>query len=515
MHLTGVLTTPDGIPTLARPKKRLADAGRSATTSHSSRSRPMSQDAQELWAQCLLNIERRVRAQSFNTWFRPTTARRFDADVLEIEVSSSYFAHFVESNYLLLIVSVVEEETHLSPKVTFAVGYDAGRPLSTTAVPPPPSPSVAVADVLTVATEERPVPFEEPALAPHAGSQLYMPLNERYTFDSFIVGEANRFAHAASQAVGKSPGNTQFNPLVIYGGVGLGKTHLLQAIGHHALSRETGLRVVYVTSEKFMSDFIESLRQQNASEFQHMYRSADVLLVDDIQFLVRGEHTQNEFFHTFNALHQSGKQIVMTCDSPPGELKGLEERLISRFEWGLVTGIEPPDLETRIAILQKKAEINGIHLPDDVATFLGNYISSNVRELEGVLNHIMAYCAVNQAELSIDAARKIVQERGSQENLHSSIEGIQKLVARHFDLTPELLIGKTRKHDIASPRQIAMYLAKRHTKSPLKVIGLHFGNRDHSTVVHAVQRVDKKCSEDSAFARVVQALSEEIKGQIH
>jgi chromosomal replication initiator protein len=467
----------------------------------------MSQDAQELWAQCLLNIERRLRPQSFNTWFRPTTARRFDDDILEIEVSSSYFAHFVETNYLSLIQSVVDEETQRAPRVTFHVADEKGslpieeEPEQRADPPPGPVRSVPVHGQ----------PAAKPPAEPSTGPLFYMPLNEKYIFETFVVGEGNRFAHAASQAVAASPGKTQFNPLVIYGGVGLGKTHLLQAIGHHALSLESGLRVVYVPSEKFMSDFIESLRQQNASEFQRLYRSADVLLVDDIQFLIRGEHTQNEFFHTFNALHQNGKQIVMTCDSPPGELEGLEERLISRFQWGLVTSIEPPDLETRIAILQKKAEVNGILLPDDVATFLGNYISSNIRELEGALNHIMAYCAVNQAELSVEAARKIVQQRSTQDNQHLTIEGIQKLVAEHFDLTPELLIGKTRKQEIASPRQIAMYLAKRHTKSPLKVIGLHFGNRDHSTVVHAVRTVDKKSANDPVFAQVVERLSEEIQ----
>ena len=326
-----------------------------------------------------------------------------------------------------------------------------------------------------------------------------------------MVGEGNRFAHAAASAAAKSPGRTQFNPLVIYGGVGLGKTHLLQAIGHYALSQESGLTVAYVPSEKFMSDFIESLKTRNTAEFQRLYRSADLLLVDDIQFLLKGEHTQNEFFHTFNALHQNGKQIAMTCDSPPGELEGLEERLISRFQWGLVTSIEPPDLETRIAILHQKAEINGIHLPDEVANFLGNYISSNIRELEGTLNHIMAFCAVNQVELNVDAARKIVQERVPAESAHLSIEGIQRVVADHFSLTLELLIGKTRKQEVASPRQIAMFLAKRLTKSPLKVIGLHFGNRDHSTVIHAVQTVEKKCDEDADFAHVVDGLSEKLQ----
>ena len=497
----------------------------------------MAQETHELWAQCLLNIERHVRPQSFNTWFRPTQARRFDAEVLELEVSSSYFADWVESNYLSLIQRAVEEETQLTPTITFTVAEDTGdgprpagtpRESATTAAtgsaaaaqatlgpaPEPPAPAPSATPVPGPgpgpAAERRPA--VEPS-ASFAGRQLPMPLNERYTFDTFVVGEGNRFAHAAAQAVSKSPGNTQFNPLVIYGGVGLGKTHLLQAIGHHALSGEHGQRVVYVPSEKFMNDFIEAIRARNTAEFQQIYRGADILLVDDIQFLLRGEQTQSEFFHTFNTLHQNGKQIVMTCDSPPGELEGLEERLISRFQWGLVTSIEPPDLETRIAILHQKAEINGIHLTVEVATFLGNYISTNIRELEGALNHIMAYCAVNQEELSVEAARKIVQQRVPAESTHLSIESIQKVVSEHFGLTPELLIGKTRKHEVAAPRQVAMFLAKRLTNSPLKVIGLHFGNRDHSTVIHAVQTVTKKCDDDPAFARIVESLTDQLQQQ--
>tara|TARA_B100000686_G_scaffold197664_1_gene204533 strand:+ start:203 stop:1705 length:1503 start_codon:yes stop_codon:yes gene_type:complete len=495
----------------------------------------MPHDSQELWARCLLNIERQMRPQSFNTWFRPTKALRFDADILEIEVSSSYFADWVESTYIDLIQRAVGEETSLAPRITFAVADD-GPAQPAVAAPTARTEALAIGQASTsltgegtvatqvaeressTGTEPDPTPVRsvQPSTPATDGktwsSRLpFTPLNIRYTFDSFVVGEGNRFAHAAASAAAKSPGRTQFNPLVIYGGVGLGKTHLLQAIGHYALSQESGLTVAYVPSEKFMSDFIESLKTRNTAEFQRLYRSADLLLVDDIQFLLKGEHTQNEFFHTFNALHQNGKQIAMTCDSPPGELEGLEERLISRFQWGLVTSIEPPDLETRIAILHQKAEINGIHLPDEVANFLGNYISSNIRELEGTLNHIMAFCAVNQVELNVDAARKIVQERVPAESAHLSIEGIQRVVADHFSLTLELLIGKTRKQEVATPRQIAMFLAKRLTKSPLKVIGLHFGNRDHSTVIHAVQTVEKKCDEDAEFAHVVDGLSEKLQ----
>jgi chromosomal replication initiator protein len=475
----------------------------------------MSQDPQELWAHCLLSIEKQIRPQSFSTWFRPAKAKKFNQDLLELEVPSAIISDWIENNYLELIQRVIKAETGLSPKISFSITANelttqqgsASEPPRPATQPPSPKPAAGTPDA-------QPFPIVQGTLS-EAGewssSVLFTPLNERYTFDTFVIGEGNRFSHAAAQAVAKSPGKTQFNPLVIYGGVGLGKTHLLQAIGHYALARKTAERVAYVPSEKFMSNFIEAIKTRNTAEFQRLYRNADILLIDDIQFLLKGEHTQNEFFHTFNALHQNGKQIAMTCDSPPGELEGLEERLISRFKWGLVTSIEPPDLETRIAILHQKAEISGIPLPDDVASFLGNFISSNIRELEGALNHLMAFCAVHQVELSVEVCRKIIQERLPARSSHLGIEAIQQAVADHFGIAPELLIGKTRKQEIALARQVAMYLAKRLTQNPLKVIGLHFGNRDHTTVIHAVQTVEKKCLEDPNLAHLVDVLSASIQ----
>ena len=403
-----------------------------------------------------------------------------------------------------MIRNVVEEETQFAPSISFVVtqGPEQER------TPPPTPASHSEQNSATYKSETGKPPIIDVSEA--APSQVTS-LNERYTFDSFVIGEGNRFAHAAALAVAKSPGKTQFNPLVIYGGVGLGKTHLLQAIGHHARILNLVQKVTYVPSEKFMSDFIESLKNRNTNEFQKAYRSVDILLIDDIQFLLRGEQTQNEFFHTFNALHQDGKQIVMTCDSPPGQLVGLEERLISRFQWGLITPIEPPDLETRIAILHQKAETNGIPLPNDVAAFMGSYISSNVRELEGALIHLMAYCSVHNTELNIDSAKRIVQERGPDHTSELSIEAIQQRVADHFNLTQDLLIGKTRKQNIAAARHVAMFLAKRLTPNPLTMIGLHFGNRDHSTVIHAVRAVEKKCKNDPIFAKLVEDLSESIR----
>ncbi len=475
----------------------------------------MSQDPQEQWAHCLLGIERQIRPQSFSTWFRPTKAKHFDEDTLDLEVPSAIISDWIENNYLALIQRVVRDETGREPRIKFSIAAPETKPTTST-LRADSTPDAANADTPTPRGEtgqheERSVAQLATNTDDWASSALFTPLNERYTFDTFVIGEGNRFSHAAAQAVAKSPGKTQFNPLVIYGGVGLGKTHLLQAIGHYALARKTAERVAYVPSEKFMSNFIEAIRTRSAAEFQRLYRSADILLIDDIQFLLKGEHTQNEFFHTFNALHQNGKQIAMTCDSPPGELEGLEERLISRFKWGLVTSIEPPDLETRIAILHQKAEISGIALPDDVASFLGNFISSNIRELEGALNHLMAYCAVHQVELSVDVCRKIIQERLPVRSSHLGIEAIQQAVADHFGIAPELLIGKTRKQEIALARQVAMYLAKRLTQNPLKVIGLHFGNRDHTTVIHAVQTIERKCLDDTNLANMIEVLSATIQ----
>ena len=471
----------------------------------------MSQDPHELWAQCLLNIERRVRPLTFNTWFRPTKARRFDAESLVIEVPTSYFAEWVETHLLSLIQDVVLEETHLSPKITLILAEEADQEVTgSLPLPEGNTPSLPSQPVREPSqTEPLRENFREED--PLSSNRLFTPLNERYTFETFVVGEGNQFAHAATQDVAKSPGKTQFNPLVIYGGVGLGKTHLLQAIGHFALTRKTAEKVAYVPAEKFMSDFIEAIRTRTTAEFQRFCRSPDILLVDDIQFLLRGEKTQDEFFHTFNALHQKGKLIVMTCDSPPEQLEGLEERLISRFQWGLVTRIGQPDLETRIAILRQKAEISGIYLSEEVAAFLGNYFNSNIRELEGALIHLMAFCSVNRLELSVEAARQIVQERGPIQDSRLSIEAIQQQVAEHFGLTTEHLISKTRKQEVATARQIAMFLAKRLTQYPLKKIGLHFGNRDHSTVIHAIRTVEKKCKTDTSLAQLVDALTNAIQ----
>ena len=455
------------------------------------------QDPQELWAQCLLNIERQVRPQSFANWFSQTSVSRFDEDLLVIQVPSAFSAAWVEEHYLQMIQAVVMEETTWAPRISFAVAQ---------------APQPTLDPVLPISAREEESTEDAQEEVEETGPDQ-ISLNQRYTFEEFIIGDSNQIALATALAVANAPGRAGFNPLVIYGGAGLGKTHLLQAIGHHAHSLNLAEKVVYVTSEKFMGDFVQSLRDRDkTSEFKNFYRSADILLVDDIQFLLHGERTQNEFFHTFNALHQSEKQIVMTCDSPPGHLDGLEERLKSRFIWGLATAINPPELETRIAILHKKAERNGIRLPDDVAALLGNHIRSNVRELEGTLISLMAYCSIHKKELDIEAAKHILDELGPSSS-ELSIEAVQQQVADHFNLTQEQLTGKGRKQDVATARHIAMFLIRTLIGSHFTTIGLHFGNRDHSTVIHAVSTIEKKCKKDTSFAKLVEDLSNTIRRQ--
>ena len=460
-------------------------------------------DPNEIWNRCLLTLEKRVSNKSFKNWFQPTHISSFSDNTLVLNVSSKISADWLIAHYLQTIQEVVYKHTQTNPNIIFNVGRDVGPKLNKIAVSGPDDYKKTEQAMLPLQPEiTGQTPIQPPSI------------NSQYTFESIIIGESNQFAHAAAHAVATSPGKTQFNPLFIFGGVGLGKTHLLHAIGNYAYANNPLQNVVCVHSEKFMSDFIDSLKNKNTADFRRLYRSADILLIDDIQFMfMRGEHTQTEFFHTFNEIHQNGKQIVMTCDSPPEKLEGLEERFLSRFQWGLITSIEPPDLETRIAILRQKAEINEITLPHDVAAFLGNYISSNVRDLEGALIHLMAYCSVHNTELSVEAATLVVKERGPGLTSELTIELIQQHVASHFNLPIELLVSKSRKQDIAQARHVAMYLTKRLTKFPLKMIGIKFGNRDHSTVVHAINSIEKKRSLDQSFSVSMDRLSNKIDPQ--
>jgi chromosomal replication initiator protein len=357
--------------------------------------------------------------------------------------------------------------------------------------------------------EETPVFTPTPTVLPErpvAEVAETIALNPRFTFDSFVVGNSNQFAYAACKAVAEAPGKTAFNPLVIYGGVGLGKTHLLQAMAWYALRNGTASSVLYVSSEKFISDFINSIQNNKTSEFSNAYRNVDLLLVDDIQFFANKERTQEEFFHTFNTLHQRGKQIVLTCDRVPRELRGLEERLISRFLWGLVTDMQPPDLETRVAILQKKADNDGVLVPNDVLLFIAQHIKSNIRELESCLIKLLAYSSLTGCEISVEMAREVLHDLIHATRRSVTIESVQETVSDYFDIPSDMLRARTRKKEIVVPRQVAMYLCKHLTDSSLKTIGLHFGGRDHSTVIHAYQTIQEKVEQNDRLRHDVEAI---------
>ncbi len=336
-------------------------------------------------------------------------------------------------------------------------------------------------------------------------------LNPRYTFENFIKGDSNQLARAAALAVGNNPGGTSFNPLVVYGGTGLGKTHLMHALGNHAIAIGKAKRVVYVSSEKFTIEFVESIQSDRVNEFSYFYRSVDLLIVDDIQFFSGKEKTQDNFFHTFNTLYQLGKQIVLSSDVPPKELKGLDDRLISRFQSGLTADIQPPDLETRIAILRKKSEDNRFELPQDVVDFIATNVTSNIRELEGCLISLIARASLDNREISVALARDVLRMVVNESKSPINIDQIQRVVCEFFDIPEDLLRAKTRKQEVVNARQIAMYLSKELTNSSLKTIGLHFGGRDHSTVIHSCQAIHDRITSNSSFKQNIDQLRRRIE----
>jgi chromosomal replication initiator protein len=422
-------------------------------------------DAKTVWEKSLSEIQKTVNPQSYRTWFLPIVPVKIEDRLLTVQVPSQFFYEWLEEHYPNI----------LRDALTQIVGDGAG-----------------VSFTVRQKEESRPAPAStgvRRSPGRFMGDETY--LNSRYTFDTFVEGKGNQFAKAACLAVSEAPGKTSFNPLVIYGGVGLGKTHLIQGIGNFARDKNTAKKILYVSSEKFTIEFINAIQNNRTTEFSQMYRNVDILLVDDIQFFLSKERTQEEFFHTFNALHQKGKQIVLSSDRPPKELKGLEERLISRFQWGLVTEIQPPDLETRIAILQQKAGFDGIDLPMEIIEFIASNITTNIRELEGSLIKLLAYSSLKGVDINLDLAKLVLKDLLVGKRRDISIEQIQRVVCEYFQIPDDLLRGKSRKQEIAFARQIAMYLSKEMTRYSLKSIGLHFGGRDHTTVIHAVQTVQE------------------------
>jgi len=441
-----------------------------------------------IWDQVLTRIETKVNRHIFYTWFKPTALVSDDGVALRIRVPDNLFRDWLTKHYAAVLDEALGEVDRKGTAVDFVT--EEASLAAARKVPAPDEVTVS----LEPAAEELPVG----GLAP------------RYSFDSFIVGSSNQFAHAACRAVAEAPSRS-YNPLFIYGGVGLGKTHLMHAIGHYVLNHLKTLKLTYISSERFMNEMINAVRYDRVLDFRERYRSVDVLLVDDIQFLAGKEGTQTEFFHTFNALYDSQKQIVISSDCPPHEIPQLEERLRSRFEWGLIADIQSPDLETKVAILKKKAETEGVLLPDNVALYIAGKIKSNIRELEGSLIRLVAYASLTGREITVTLAQDVLRNVLQHDERAVTIEGIQKYVSDYYQLKHGELKSRNNSKSIAMPRQIAMYLCKSLTNASLPEIGKSFGGKHHSTVIHSIRKIEDLRKRDGDFNTLINTFLESFR----
>ncbi|MBL7085449.1 MAG: chromosomal replication initiator protein DnaA [Candidatus Omnitrophica bacterium] len=450
----------------------------------------MDSQATQIWSEVLEKVKESTGEQAWETWLRPIKAKDFSNNSLTLEVPNKFFQNWIKDHYLELIKGALKSS---GPQEDIAVEFAIAQQEQ------PPKPA-----------EEKPKPkrwfFRSSAKAQTPG---LLELNPRFTFEGFVVGPSNRFAHAASLAVAETPARA-YNPLFIYGGVGLGKTHLMQAIGAAVLKNNSQLKVTYISSEKFTNQLISAIQHRSTPQFRERYRNMDILLIDDIHFIGGKEATQEEFFHTFNELYDAHKQIVLSSDRSPKDIPALEERLISRFKWGLVTDIQPPDLETRIAILKKKIEQSNISVPDDVIFFIGDKVKLNIRELEGALIRVVAYSSLTNQRITLDLAHSVLKDMLLEEK-RISIDAIQRKVAAYFDLRILDLKAKKRSRAVVYPRQIAMYLARSLTDFSFPEIGEYFGGRDHTTVLHAYEKIRENFKKDSKLKDLLDKLTVEIK----
>lgn len=439
----------------------------------------------ELWQEILSIIQTKLSKPSFDTWFKATKALTINDHSVVISAPTTFAVEWLESRYTKLVSATVLEVVGKQVDVRFVIEEAKGHEPVPQQISPP----------LEISGEE---------------IQSHM-LNPKYTFDTFVIGSGNRFAHAASLAVAEAPAKA-YNPLFLYGGVGLGKTHLMHAIGHYILEHNPSSRVVYISSEKFTNEFINSIRDNRAESFRNKYRSVDILLIDDIQFLAGKESTQEEFFHTFNALHEERKQIIISSDRPPKEIPTLEERLRSRFEWGLITDIQPPDLETRIAILRKKAKAENLDIPNEAMMYIANQIDTNIRELEGALIRVVAYSSLTNQDVTTHLAAEALKDIiPSSRPRMITIQDIQQKVGEYYNLRLEDFKARKRTKAVAFPRQIAMYLSRELTDYSLPKIGEAFGGRDHTTVIHAHEKITQSLKNDQELFKVVNNITEKIK----
>lgn len=440
----------------------------------------------DLWNTALSNIEKKISKPSFDTWLKATKAHSLQGDSLVVTAPNEFARDWLEERYSQLISGILYDITGEELGVKFIIPQNQKE-------------------------EEFDLQISSKQKKKDEEVTDQTILNSKYTFDTFVIGSGNRFAHAASLAVAEAPAKA-YNPLFIYGGVGLGKTHLMHAIGHYVLDHNPSAKVVYLSSEKFTNEFINSIRDNKGAEFRDKYRNVDVLLIDDIQFLAGKESTQEEFFHTFNTLHEESKQIIISSDRPPKEIPTLEDRLRSRFEWGLITDITPPDLETRIAILRKKAKADGLDIPNEVMLYIANQIDSNIRELEGALIRVVAYSSLINKDINADLAAEALKDIvPSSKPRIITIHDIQKVVGQQFNIKLDDFKAKKRTKTIAYPRQIAMYLSRELTDFSLPKIGEEFGGRDHTTVIHAHEKISKLLVSDSLLQKQLKEINEILK----
>jgi len=436
-----------------------------------------------IWQKTLDLLKFELTEISYNTWIKSIVPLSLNMDSIDLCVPSDFNKGIIESRYLELIKNAIIQAAAKEYKINI----------------------IAAAPGATGNVQGRP--------ENGANDESVSVLNPKYTFDTFVIGNSNRLAHAASVAVAESPAKA-YNPLFIYGGVGLGKTHLMHAIGHYIMSQNRSLKILYVTSEKFTNELINAIKDDKNEAFRNKYRNIDVLLIDDIQFIGGKERTQEEFFHTFNSLYEASKQIIISSDKPPKDIITLEDRLKSRFEWGLIADIQPPDLETRIAILRKKAQLENIYIPDEIMVFIADKIASNIRELEGALNRIVAYASLTENEITVEMAMEALKEilsSNSNKVINSAV--IIDAVSMYFDLKPDDFRSKKRNRDISYPRQIAMYLCRELTDLSYPKIGEIFGGRDHTTVLHAFEKIESDLEENAEVRRTLEELKKSITGR--
>ena len=473
----------------------------------------MSKSADLVWNKCLSFIKDNITAQAFKTWFEPIKAVKLTDDALSVQVPSKFFYEWLEEHYVKILKVALTKELGETAKLVYIIKMENtyGNKQPFTEKIPSSNRNHLRSQEVDVAIKNKNPMLKNPFIIPGIRNvKIESQLNPNYSFENFLEGDSNRLARSAGMAVANKPGGASFNPLLIFGGVGLGKTHLAHAIGVEIKDKYPEKTVLYISAEKFTQQYIESVKKNNRNDFIHFYQIIDILIVDDIQLLSGKAGTQDVFFHIFNHLHQNGKQVILTSDKAPVDMIDIEQRLLSRFKWGLSAELNHPDYETRIAIIKNKLYRDGVQMPEDIVEFLANNIKTNIRELEGAIISLIAHSSFNKKEITIDLAKRIVDNYVKNTSREVSIDYIQKIVSEYFQMDVDTLQSKTRKRHIVQARQLAMFFAKKLTKASLASIGSQIGKRDHATVLHACKTVDNLSSTDKQFRKYVEDLNKKL-----